>query len=143
LVPVSFWNEMPVRWPAAPTPAMPTEALSGIGLEPADQPLEIVRRKTLFADDQQRLAADLDHRLQILQQIEGKRIETAGQHMRGRGAAQRVAVGCGANRAADTDAVLHKIRPNVRFSPKATELPRGSEKTRCARKRHGMVGARC
>ncbi len=27
----------------------------------------------------------------------------------------------------------HKTRPNVRFSPKATELPRGSEMTRCAK----------
>jgi hypothetical protein len=49
-----------------------------------------------------------------------------------------------APRGPGTRPCTHKIRPNVRFSPKATELPRGSEMTRCARKRHGsMAGARC
>ena len=68
--------------------------LVGIGLEPGDQPLQIVRRQAVLADDQQRLAADLDDRLEILQQVERQRVEPAGQHMRGRGAdAQRVAVG--------------------------------------------------
>jgi hypothetical protein len=36
-----------------------------------------------------------------------------------------------------------KIRPNVRFSPKATELPRGSEITRWAKKRHSLAGHLC
>ena len=79
--------------------------LVGIGLQPGDQPLEIVRRQALLADDQQRLAADLDDRLEILQQIELQRVEAAGQHMRGRGAdAERVAVGGRAHRAADAEA---------------------------------------
>ena len=65
-----------------------------IGFEPGNQPLQIIGRQVLFADDQQRLAADLNDRLKVLQQIELKRIEAASQHMRGRGAdAQGVPVG--------------------------------------------------
>ena len=89
----------------APTPAMPTDALSGLALSQAIKPFQIVRRQALLADDQQRLAADLDDRLEVLQEIERQLIEAAGQHMRGRGAdAERVAVGGRANRAADADA---------------------------------------
>ena len=96
---------MPVRWPVAPTPAMPTDALSGLAFSQRDQPLQIVGRQALLADDQQRLAADLDDRLEILQQIELQRVEAAGQHVRGRGAdAQRVAVGGRAHGAADAEA---------------------------------------
>src|SRR5580693_7009832 len=79
--------------------------LVGIGLEPGDQALQIVCRQALLADDQQRLAANFDDRLEVLQQIEWQMIEAAGQHMRGGGAdAERVAVGERANRAADADA---------------------------------------
>ncbi len=79
--------------------------LVGIGLEVGDQPFQVIRRQALLADDQKRLAADLNDRLQVLQQIELKRVEAAGQHMRGRGAdAQRIAVGGRTHGAADADA---------------------------------------
>ena len=75
-----------------------------IGLQPGDQPLQIVSRKGLLADDQQRLGADQDHRFQIPEQVELQRIEPAGQHMRGRGAdRERVAVGGRAHRTADAE----------------------------------------
>ena len=68
--------------------------LVGIGLEIGDQPFEVVGRQALLADDQKRLAADQNDRLQILQQIELKCVEATGQHMRGGCPnAQRVTIG--------------------------------------------------
>src|ERR1700732_3179389 len=83
----------------------PDRRLVGIVLEIRYQSPQIVRRKALSADDQQRFASDLDDRLEILQQIEWKGVKAAGEHVRGRRAdAERVAVGGRANRAADADA---------------------------------------
>ena len=96
---------MPARWPAAPTPAIPTDALSGFVFSQADQSLQIVGRKTFPADNQKRLAADIDDGFKVLQKVERKRVEAAGEHMRGRGAnAQRVAIGRRADGTADADA---------------------------------------
>jgi hypothetical protein len=55
-----------VRWPVADA-GDAGRRLVGIGLEPGDQPLQIVRRQVLLADDQERLAADLNDRLEVLQ----------------------------------------------------------------------------
>jgi hypothetical protein len=70
LVPVAFWNEIPVRWPVGADAGDSDRCLVGISLQPGDQALQIIRRQALLADDQQRLAADLDDRLEIFQEIE-------------------------------------------------------------------------
>jgi hypothetical protein len=82
----------------------PDRRLVRIGLEPGDQSLQILRRQTLLAHDQKRLAADFDDWFQIFQEIERQRIKAAGQHMRrGCADAQRIAVGSRSDRAADTE----------------------------------------
>ena len=89
----------------APTPAMPTEALSGLALSQAISPFRSSAGRLFLPTIN---SGSLPIRMigsRSFKQIELQGVEAAGQHMRGRGAdAQRVAVGGRANRAADAEA---------------------------------------
>ena len=68
--------------------------LVGIGLEPGDQRLEVARRHALPRGHQQRAVREQRDGLEVGEEIVGKRVERADQHVRRQGAGdQRVAVG--------------------------------------------------
>ena len=117
----------------------PHRRLIGIGLEPGDQPLQIVRRQAFLCDDQERLAADFDHRFQIPEQIERQSIEAAGQHMRRGGSdAQCMAVSGRADRAADTQAA-----GSARDILNDDGLPQNGPHLLTKEPRHRVGGATC
>src|SRR6516165_4707116 len=83
---------------------MPTDALSGLALSQAISPFRSSAGRLFFADDHERLAADQDDRLEILQEIELQGVEAADQHMRGRGPdRKRIAVRRRTDRAGDAE----------------------------------------
>ena len=86
---------------------MPLRGLVGIGLEPRDQLLEVLRRHRLLGDDHQRLRRQQHDRLEIVQHIVVERHDRAVDHVRRPGAeADGIAVRRGARRAADADAAI-------------------------------------
>ena len=80
-------------------------SLTGVGLKPGDEFLEVVRRHVLAGDDQHRIGRHQRDRREVRQHVVRQRIDRAIEDMcRYAADAQRVAVGGGAGDAADPDA---------------------------------------
>ena len=78
--------------------------LAGIGLQPGDQRLEVVRRQRLLADQELRIDGNQADRLEVLLQVIGEGIDHAANMGVPLADVDGVAIGRGARDAADGDA---------------------------------------
>ena len=78
--------------------------LAAVGLDPGDQLAQALGRHRVLGDDHHRIAADQADRVEVVDEIELKRVDRAVDHMRAQMAdADRIAVGRRSHRTTDAD----------------------------------------